>query len=52
MANSNFGCITEQGCLGLGFTPVTDSELNHLKEDLKTEWDDKQKDNTEDQKDK
>ena len=45
--NSNIGCITEQGSMGLGFTPVSDDEIYKLKDDLKKEWNnDKEKNNT------
>lgn len=36
--NSNIGCITEQGSMGLGFTPVSDDEILKLKQDLKDDW--------------
>lgn len=35
---AEFGCITEQGDMGLGFTTVTESEVQKTKEDLKKEW--------------
>ena len=38
MDNNNYGCITEQGCMGLGFTPVDDKDLQKLSETLKEEY--------------
>lgn len=42
---SNLGCITEQGDMSLGFTPVTDDEYTQLKENLKEEYENKSKEN-------
>lgn len=39
----NLGCITEQGDMSLGFTPVTDDEYTKLKENLKEEYEKKSK---------
>lgn len=36
--DNNYGCITEQGCMGLGFTPVDDKDLEKLSEQLKEEY--------------
>lgn len=38
-----FGCITEQGDMGLGFSTVTESEIQKTKEDLKKEWEETHK---------
>lgn len=40
---AELGCITEQGAMGFGFTPVTDAEYDQLREDLKEEYNNKSK---------
>ena len=39
---TNYGVITEQGDLGLGFNPVTESEEKSIRESQQQEEDEKQ----------
>lgn len=43
--NNNIGMITEQGDLGLGFTPITEDDLEKMKKNLNKK---KKEDNEED----
>lgn len=44
---ADYGCITEQGCMGLGFTPVNEDDLQKYKEQLKEEYNTKESDSEE-----
>lgn len=42
------GCITEQGDMGLGFSPISESEFQEVKDNLKKEFEEAKSSENED----